>query len=185
MNGNITQKKGFLLLAIGVIMIICILFAKIKSGFTKKDNVAQNNSISIQTKNIEIDENAGYMEIINQYFTYLQNKDSDGITSLFPKFANIEKSSMKQQVEQAYKAYESECGKNIKLSYSVKGVEEYDEKTLKMFEDNLKEKYINYNKNITKLYRIKILFKITGDSSISEKEMYFNVGIIENNWYIF
>lgn len=184
MEGKLNQKKGFIILAIGIIMLIFILFSKIKNNLVGKDTTVSNN-VTIQTEILDIDENADYLNPIKKYFYALQQKNADEIVSLFPDFANFTTSYMQQQIDYAYNSFESECGKNVKISYNIQSGEKYNKETIKAFENDLKNNYSNYDKTITELYKMKISIKISGDAGIAEKEMYICVGEIDNKWYIF
>ena len=83
MEMNEIQKKGVILLAIGVIMIAMIFFVKMKNNIINKSNT--NNS-SAQFENVQIDPNADYIKLINTYMTAIKQKNAEKIISTLPSF---------------------------------------------------------------------------------------------------
>ena len=117
MEINPTQKKGFIILIIGIIMIVMIIFAKIKGNFVSKEN--NTNISNVQLENVVIDENADYTRIIKTYITAIQQKDSAKFSSVFPSFIEADTESITKQLDSLHTQYESSCGTNIKITYNI------------------------------------------------------------------
>ena len=85
MELNPTQKKGFIILIIGIVMGGMIIFTKIKNNVIGKENTI-NNTSNVQLEDVSIDENADYAKVIKTYITSLQQKDVTNFKSVFPSF---------------------------------------------------------------------------------------------------
>ena len=123
MELNPTQKKGFIILIIGIVMGGMIIFTKIKNNVIGKENTI-NNTSNVQLEDVSIDENADYAKVIKTYITSLQQKDVTNFKSVFPSFIGNDTDSITKQLDSIHTQYESNCGTNIKITYSIKPVGE-------------------------------------------------------------
>lgn len=185
MEGEKIKKRGLLILIIGVIMLACVLFTKIKNNIYEKNNSNKIENSTAQLERIQISNNEEYVKIIEQYFKYLEQKNTTEMFKLFPKFTNISITELEQLIKQAHNAFESECGTNINLSYNINSGDKYNSEAITKLEEELKKQYSNFDQTITEVYRLKIYIKISGDSGVAERETYMYVGKIDNNWFLF
>mgnify|MGYP004466030989 FL=1 len=183
MEINPTQKKGFIILIIGIIMIVMIIFAKIKGNFVSKEN--NTNISNVQLENVVIDENADYTRAIKTYITAIQQKDSAKFSSVFPSFIEADTESITKQLDSLHTQYESSCGTNIKITYNIKEVKKLDSDSVKTIENNIKQNYQTFTGSVDTIYRAELHVKITGDTKSEEDDEYILVGKIGNSWYIF
>ncbi len=181
MEMNEIQKKGVILLAIGVIMIAMIFFVKMKNNIINKSNT--NNS-SAQFENVQIDQNADYIKLINTYMTAIQQKDAEKIISILPSFEEKNVKSVTESMNTLYTKYESKCGKNIKMNYNIEKIQKLDNSSVENVENSIKQNYKTFYNTIDTIYKVKIKIKVTGDIKSIEEEDYIDVGKIENSWYI-
>ena len=119
MELNPTQKKGFIILIIGIVMGGMIIFTKIKNNVIGKENTI-NNTSNVQLEDVSIDENADYAKVIKTYITSLQQKDVTNFKSVFPSFIGNDTDSITKQLDSIHTQYESNCGTNIKITYNIK-----------------------------------------------------------------
>ena len=116
MELNPTQKKGFIILIIGIVMGGMIIFTKIKNNVIGKGNTI-NNTSNVQLEDVSIDENADYARVI---------KDVTNFKSVFPSFVGNDTDSITKQLDSIYTQYESNCGTNIKITYNIKEVKKIE-----------------------------------------------------------
>ena len=156
MEMNEIQKKGVILLAIGVIMIAMIFFVKMKNNIINKSNT--NNS-SAQFENVQIDPNADYIKLINTYMTAIQQKNAEKIISTLPSFEEKNEKSVTESINTLYTKYESKCGKNIKMSYNIEKIQKLDNSSVENVENSIKQNYKTFNNIIDTIYKVKIKIK--------------------------
>ena len=130
MELNPTQKKGFIILIIGIVMGGMIIFTKIKNNVIGKENTI-NNTSNVQLEDVSIDENADYAKVIKTYITSLQQKDVTNFKSVFPSFIGNDTDSITKQLDSIHTQYESNCGTNIKITYNIKEVKKIDNDSVK------------------------------------------------------
>lgn len=184
MERNPTQKKGLIILIIGVVMIAMILIAKVKNNIFNKKNV-DNNTSSVQLEDVKFDQNADYMKVVNAYISALEHKDAEKYSSLFPSFIGVDTESMSKQLDSLHTQYESKYGTNVKITYSVKEVKKLDNDSMKAIEENIKQNYQTFTGSVDTIYRVEVHVKISGDTNSEEDDEYILVGKIGNSWYIF
>ncbi len=184
MELNPTQKKGFIILIIGIVMGGMIIFTKIKNNVIGKENTI-NNTSNVQLEDVSIDENADYAKVIKTYITSLQQKDVTNFKSVFPSFIGNDTDSITKQLDSIHTQYESNCGTNIKITYNIKEVKKIDNDSVKAIENNIKQNYQTFTGSVDTIYRAELHVKITGDTKSEEDDEYILVGKIGNTWYIF
>ena len=74
MELNPTQKKGFIILIIGIVMGGMIIFTKIKNNVIGKENTI-NNTSNVQLEDVSIDENVKTGNIFRIKFHYDKEQD--------------------------------------------------------------------------------------------------------------
>lgn len=186
MEFNSIQKKGFIMLAIGIIMIIFILVSKIKTNLFKNSNTTNtaNNTSQVQLENVEMDKNADYIITINTYMQGLIEKDVEKIESVFPDI-DLGDIDVNEQINSVYTTWETECGANIKISYTIEKVQKADSTTIESIETEIKNQYSTFTGNLEDVYYATLNLNITGDTEIKEEEYAMILAKIDGKWCVF
>lgn len=186
MELNSTQKKGIVILAIGIIMIIFIISSKIKNNFFKNSNTTntENNTSQVQLEDVTIEEDADYMEPINVYMQGIIEKDAAKMKSVIPSVEQNDVNS-DEQINTLYTEWEKACGANIKISYNITKVQKVDSETIKSIETEIRNQYTNFTDTIEDINYVTVHFNITGDTDIEEEDTAIIIGKINGTWYVF